>query len=83
MSQSSVYAYLKGFKKEFDSHFKNGLIIISEERQSALNVSDVARFLGINTFVLPDFRAKFGEDLRSFQEELSEIFVVLREFYSW
>ncbi|WP_416863943.1 transcription-repair coupling factor [Helicobacter ganmani] len=82
VSQSSVYAYLKGFKKEFDSHFKNGLIIISEERQSALNASDVARFLGINTFVLPDFRAKFGEDLRSFQEELSEIFVVLREFYS-
>ncbi|TLD88707.1 transcription-repair coupling factor [Helicobacter sp. MIT 05-5294] len=80
--QSSVYAFLKNSKKEFHHHFKNGLVIISEEKQSALGACDVARFLGFNAFVLPDFRAHFGEDLRSFQEELGEIFATLRGFYA-
>lgn len=80
--QSSVYAYLKEYKREFNSHFKNGLIIVSEDKQSALSACDVAQFLGFDTFVLPDFRAVFGEDLRSFQEELSEIFTILRKFYA-
>lgn len=82
MIQSSVYAYLKEYKREFNSHFKNGLIIVSEDKQSALSACDVAQFLGFDTFVLPDFRAVFGEDLRSFQEELSEIFTILRKFYA-
>ncbi len=82
MSQSSVYTFLKKVKGEFKHRFKEGLILISEEKQNALSACDVAQFLGFNTFVLPDFRAAFGEDLRSFQEELSEILATLREFYA-
>lgn len=82
VSQSSVYAHLKSLKREFNRHFKDGLLVIAEEKQNALSACEVAQLLGFDTFVLPDFRAVFGEDLRSFQEELGEIFSTLREFYA-
>ncbi|WP_354666230.1 CarD family transcriptional regulator, partial [Helicobacter rodentium] len=82
MNQSSLYAYLKKYKTDFNLRFDNGLVIVSEDNQGALKACDVARFFGFDTFVLPDFRAVFGEDLRSYQEELSEIFATLREFYA-
>ena len=43
---------------------------------------DVAKFLGFETFILPDFRAIFGDDLRSYQEELRAIFTTLKSFYA-
>ncbi|WP_300926394.1 hypothetical protein, partial [Helicobacter rodentium] len=70
MNQSSLYAYLKKYKTDFNLRFDNGLVIVSEDNQGALKACDVARFFGFDTFVLPDFRAVFGEDLRSYQEEL-------------
>ena len=82
VNQSSLYVYLKKYKTDFNLHFNNGLVIVSEDNQGALKACDVARFFGFDAFVLPDFRAVFGEDLRSYQEELSEIFATLREFYA-
>lgn len=82
VNQSSLYAYLKKYKTDFNLRFDNGLVIVSGDNQGALKACDVARFFGFDTFVLPDFRAVFGEDLRSYQEELSEIFATLREFYA-
>ncbi|MBX7491324.1 transcription-repair coupling factor [Helicobacter turcicus] len=82
MHQSSIYAFLKAHRGEFKSRFKNGLVILCEDRQSALSCGDVAKFLGFETFVLPDFRAKFGDDLRSYQEELCALFATLRDFYA-
>lgn len=81
--QSSVYAFLKACKGEFKTRFKNGLIILCEDGRSALSCGDVAKFLGFKTFVFPDFRAAFGDDLRSYQEELSALFWTLREFYTF
>ncbi|QOQ98749.1 transcription-repair coupling factor [Helicobacter winghamensis] len=81
--QSSVYAFLKARKGEFKTRFKNGLIILCEDGRSALSCGDVAKFLGFKTFVFPDFRAAFGDDLRSYQEELSALFWTLREFYTF
>ncbi|MDE5591631.1 MAG: DEAD/DEAH box helicase, partial [Helicobacter sp.] len=79
--QSSLYGFLKDRKKDFKARYKEGLIFLVEE-QIAQKLSDVAIFLGYQSFILPDFRVVFGEDLRSYQEELLEIFNVLRQFYS-
>ncbi len=79
--QSSVYAYLNAQKESFWTD-KKDLIVVCENKQSALNASDVAKFLGFNAFVLADLRAHFAEDLRSYQEELGEIFTTLRLFYA-
>ncbi|MCI5968075.1 transcription-repair coupling factor [Helicobacter sp.] len=83
MHQSSLYVFLKTHSKEFKTLFKDGLIVLCEDRRSALSCSDVAKFLGFEAFVLPDFRAAFGEDLRSYQEELNALFQTLREFYAF
>ncbi|WP_299547358.1 transcription-repair coupling factor [uncultured Helicobacter sp.] len=82
MHQSSVYTFLKAHKGGVKARFKDGLIILCEDRQKSLSCGDVAKFLGFKTFVLPDFRATFGDDLRSYQEELSVLFQALREFYA-
>lgn len=78
MIQSTLYTFLKTTKFAYG----NGLVVLSEDRQSAQSASDVAEFLGFDAFILPDFRAVFNEDLRSYQEELSNIFSTLRAFYN-
>ncbi|TLD85240.1 transcription-repair coupling factor [Helicobacter sp. MIT 11-5569] len=83
MYQSSIYVFLKEHKREFKTRFDNGLVVLCEDRQSALSCADVVKFLGFKSFVLPDFRATFGDDLRSYQEELSAIFETLRNFYAY
>lgn len=83
MHQSSIYAFLKAHKGEFKGRFKNGLIILCKDRQSVLSCGDVSKFLGFKTFILPDFRATFGEDLRSYQEEVKILFEALRGFYEY
>lgn len=80
--QSNVYAFLKAHSEEFKADFKNGLVILTKDKSSALLCADVAKFLEFEAFVLPDFRAVFGDDLRSYQQELGEIFAVLRDFYA-
>ncbi len=42
---------------------------------------DVAKYLDIEAVVLPDFRARFGDDLRSFKEELEELLSALDIYY--
>nr|WP_246434447.1 transcription-repair coupling factor [Nitrosophilus labii] len=43
---------------------------------------DVAKYLDIEAVVLPDFRARFGDDLRSFKEELEELLSALDIYYT-
>ena len=78
MIQGAFYAYLKSLE---NSALNGGMLVISKDKQDALSAADVAEFLGFKTFVLADFRACFGDDLRSYNDELMEIFSTLRDFY--
>ena len=78
ISQSSLFDFLKNHQKEI----QKGGIFLTKNKQEAQSLSDVAKYLDFESFVLPDFRAVFGDDLRSYQEELLEIFQVLRGFYA-
>jgi TRCF domain len=71
--QSEIYEYLL---KQNDAQ-----IIICEDDKEALSIENVVKFCGINAFRLPDFRANFGDDLRSFKVELFELSSVLSKFY--
>lgn len=71
--QARVYEYLKlGGEKNF---------LLCRDDKEAVKISDAAIFAGKKTFVLPDFRANFGEDLKPYQNELLELLKILREFH--
>lgn len=56
-------------------------ILLCENDSEADDLSQVAIFRGLASFVLPDFRAFFGDDLRSFSKELFEICKVLNAYH--
>lgn len=57
-------------------------ILVCSDDNEAFYIDQVLRFLGKKTFVLPDFRAVFGEDLRAYNQELTEIFTILNLYYN-
>jgi len=73
--QSEVFEYLlnKGDAK----------IIVCEDDKEALAIENVVNYSGVKAFRLPDFRANFGDDLRSFKSELFELSSVLCDFYEF
>jgi transcription-repair coupling factor (superfamily II helicase) len=75
MSQERLYEYLKNNPKNRCD------IIVCEDAKEAGELSDVARFLDIDTIVFPDFRAMYMDDLRPFGEELFGLFAALRSYY--
>ncbi|ALF47415.1 transcription-repair coupling factor [Campylobacter concisus] len=72
--QAKVYEYLLTHAPQ---------ILICEDDKEAALCADAASFAGFNVFKLPDFRAKKGDDLRSFNEELFEISSVLSKYYKF
>ena len=70
--QAKVYEYLLTHAPQ---------ILICEDDKEAALCTDAASFAGFSAFRLPDFRAKKGDDLRSFNEELFEISSVLSKYY--
>ncbi|WP_107945480.1 transcription-repair coupling factor [Campylobacter concisus] len=70
--QAKVYEYLLTHAPQ---------ILICEDDKEAALCADAASFAGFSAFKLPDFRAKKGDDLRSFNEELFEISSVLSKYY--
>ncbi|ORI04277.1 transcription-repair coupling factor [Campylobacter concisus] len=72
--QARVYEYLLTHAPQ---------ILICEDDKEAALCADAASFAGFNAFKLPDFRAKKGDDLRSFNEELFEISSVLSKYYKF
>jgi len=56
-------------------------LILCENDKEADLLAQVSLFLGIKTFVLPDFRAEFGDDLRAFSKELFELCKVLSAYH--
>ncbi|WP_181804872.1 transcription-repair coupling factor [Helicobacter mustelae] len=80
MMQANLYAHLT--KKQPPQ-----ILVVEDDKeaQSAFHLAEYCYEKGILTkkpLVLPDFRAKKGEDLRSFQEEFLDLLVSLREFYA-
>lgn len=73
--QSEIYEFCK---KKFDYD-----IVICENDAEARLIGDAVSFAGVGAFVLPDFRANFGDDLRVFNEELLQISSVLSKFYKF
>ncbi|MBN2767789.1 MAG: transcription-repair coupling factor, partial [Campylobacterales bacterium] len=57
---------------ENDSQKESLGIICADEKEAHLCAA-MATFLGFTPFVLPDIRATFGEDLRSYQDELFDL----------
>lgn len=72
--QAKVYEYLLTHAPQ---------ILICEDDKEAALCADAASFAGCSAFKLPDFRAKKGDDLRSFNEELFEISSVLSKYYKF
>jgi len=56
-------------------------ILVVENDKEAQTAKVVAKILGFETVILPDFRATFGEDLRSWQEELFALNSALKNYY--
>lgn len=76
MSQTALFNHFKTQKK-------NSLeVLICEDAIEAQNLESVARFFKRETIIFPDFRATFGDDLRSYKEELLELFFSLRKYHN-
>lgn len=72
--QAKVYEFLTTGKQKCE------VLILNNEKE-ALLASDAAKMAGFDTFVLPDFRALPGDDLRSFSLELLDLSKTLSQFY--
>lgn len=71
--QANFFEYLQ------DSNIAQ-LVLCEDDKESFL-LSQVALFKDLKTFVLPDFRAEFGDDLRAFSKELFELCKVLNAYH--
>lgn len=71
--QANFFEYLQG------SNIAQ-LVLCEDDKESFL-LSQVALSKGLKTFVLPDFRAEFGDDLRAFSKELFELCKVLNAYH--
>jgi len=72
--QSSLYEALKN-GQSFD-------VLLTEDATEANSAYEVCKFLGVEALVLPDFRASYLEDLRTYDVELSELFSALNSYYN-
>ena len=76
MSQTALFHYFKTDEK------KNLELLVCEDYKEALELESVAKFFHRDVLLFPDFRPSFGDDLRSYKEELHELFSQLRLYHS-
>ena len=75
MSQTALFNYFK-------THNEKDLeLLVCEDFKEALELESVAKFFKREVLLFPDFRPSFGDDLRSYREELHELFSALRTYY--
>ena len=75
MSQTALYNH-------FNTKSPEPLeLLICEDLKEAENLESVAKFFKKDYLIFPDFRASYGDDLRSYKEELHELFFSLQEYY--
>ena len=75
MSQPALYNFFKSEKHDSLD------LLICEDTKEAESLESVAKFFKRETLLFPDFRATFGDDLRSYKEELHELFSTLRLYH--
>jgi len=73
MSQARLYNYFKNSKEKLE-------ILLCEDAKEANELQNVAKFFNKDVLLFPDFRATYGDDLRSYKEELHELFAALRSY---
>jgi len=71
--QSNIYEYLESLEK-------NKLLICHNSKE-AIQIRDVAQFLGFEAFVLPDIRVSPGDDMRPYGEEIRDLLVQLQGYH--
>ena len=80
MIQSCLYKLAQDGALDFE-------LLLCKDEQEARSAYEVLDFLlpksKAKPFILPEFRAMYGEDLRSFSEEFSLLTQGLREFYAF
>ena len=75
MSQAALFHYFKTHKStELD-------LLICDDTKEAESLQAVAHYFKRDSIVFPDFRPTFGDDLRSYKEELHELLAKLRAYY--
>jgi len=75
MSQTALFNYFKNHQK------KKLELLVCEDYKEAQELANVAQFFERETLLFPDFRPSFGDDLRSYKEELHELFSLLRIYH--
>ena len=75
MSQSALFQYFKESKNQ------NIEVLICEDSKEVYELEGVAKFFKKEVLLFPDFRPTFGDDLRSYKEELNQLFSSLRSYY--
>jgi len=77
MSQAILYNYFITAKKESPLE-----VLICEDAKEADSLETVAKYFNKDVVVFPDFRPAYGDDLRSYKEELHALFFALRSYYA-
>ena len=72
--QAKIYEFLK-------SSSKGEKLFILKDTKYLYDINDVCKFLGYETFLFPDIRVGFGEDLRSYKSEFDKLFAALNSFH--
>ena len=75
MSQKELFNYYK------NSSSKELELLICEDSKESHELESVAKFFKKDVIVFPDFRASYGDDLRTYKEELHELFFALRTYH--
>ncbi|MBT7116857.1 MAG: transcription-repair coupling factor, partial [Campylobacteraceae bacterium] len=58
-------------------------VIITADDKESQTTSDICEFLGLEPFVLADFRANYLDDLLPFSTELQQITKTLNQFHEY
>ncbi len=77
MRQNDIYEYV--LNKDTSS---NKLLLICKNDKEAIKTADTSTLLHYKSFILPDLRLSFGDDLRSFQMEFYELLEALYKYFS-
>lgn len=68
---------------EFFQKDKDFQILLCRNDKESREAQQAALLAGKTVILLPDFKAKNGDDLRSYSEEVRELSLALREFYKF
>ncbi len=72
--QSKIYEFLKNSTKE-------NTLLITKDNKEAEEVENICKLFGYFTYKLPDFRAKYGDDLRAYKGEFDEFICMMSEYF--